>query len=89
MVTDGITYALTFAIGFLSAEYITKKFKPELFIEIVTKSKIYKTKIHHLYFSFAALLTYIFNLYMIALLFLGIGIHDLILEIKKILNYRK
>jgi hypothetical protein len=78
-----IIYGLFFTFGFVSADYIVKKFSPEFFIEIKTKTKRYKAKIHHIYLSIVGLLTYFFDAHILTSLFIGIGIHDMVIEIKK------
>jgi len=85
-----MTYGLSFIIGYFSAEYIIKKFSPEFFIEIRTKTREYRAKIHHLYLSIFGIIsiiigtiTYLYELYILTTLFLGAAIHDAILEIRK------
>ena len=78
-----ITYSLSFLVGYFSADYIIKKFSPELFIEIKTRTKKYRAKIHHIYLSIIGILTYLYELYILTSLFLGVAIHDAILEIRK------
>jgi len=85
-----ITYGLSFLIGYFSADYIIKKFSPEFFIEIRTKTKEYRAKIHHMYLSILGVIsiiigtiTYLYELYILTTLFLGAAIHDAILEIRK------
>jgi uncharacterized membrane protein YdbT with pleckstrin-like domain len=85
-----LTYGLSFLLGYFSADYIIKKFSPEFFIEIKTKTKKYRAKIHHLYLSIfgiipaiIGMLTYLYELYILTTLLLGAAIHDAILEIKK------
>jgi len=85
-----MTYGLSFLIGYFSAEYIIKKFSPEFFIEIRTKTKEYRAKIHHLYLSIFGIIsiiigtaTYLYELYILTTLFLGAAIHDAVLEIRK------
>jgi len=94
-----ITYSLSFLVGYFSADYIIKKFSPELFIEIKTRTKKYRAKVHHIYLSIigiisaiVGMLTYLYELYILTSLFLGAAIHDAILEIRKKLkklNYIK
>ena len=83
-----ILYGILFTTGFLSADVIIKKFSPQFFIEIQTKTKTYKAKIHHLYLSIAGILTYFFDIYLLTFFFIGIGVHDAIIEIKKKLKER-
>ncbi|MCC5447040.1 hypothetical protein [Candidatus Nanobsidianus stetteri] len=85
-----MTYGLSFIIGYFSAEYIIKKFSPEFFIEIRTKTREYRAKIHHLYLSIFGIvsiiigtITYLYELYILTTLFLGAAIHDAVLEIRK------
>ncbi len=78
-----ITYSLSFLVGYFSAEYIIKKFSPELFIEIKIRTKKYRAKVHHVYLSIIGMLTYLYELYILTSLFLGAAIHDAILEIRK------
>ncbi|MDT7890838.1 MAG: hypothetical protein RQ869_02100 [Candidatus Nanopusillus sp.] len=78
-----ITYSLSFLAGYFSADYIIKKFSPELFIEIKTRTKKYRAKVHHIYLSIIGMLTYLYELHILTFLFLGAAIHDVILEIKK------
>jgi len=78
-----IIYSLSFLVGYFSADYIIKKFSPELFIEIKTRTKKYRAKIHHIYLSIIGILTYLYELYILTSLFLGVAIHDAILEIRK------
>ncbi len=78
-----ITYSLLFLVGYFSADYIIKKFSPELFIEIKTRTKKYRAKVHHVYLSIIGILTYLYELYILTSLFLGAAIHDAILEIRK------
>ena len=85
-----MTYGLSFIIGYFSADYIIRKFSPEFFIEIRTKTKEYRAKIHHMYLSIfgiisiiIGMLTYLYELYILTTLFLGAAIHDAILEIRK------
>ncbi|MFZ8856172.1 MAG: hypothetical protein ACO2OX_03210 [Candidatus Nanopusillus sp.] len=85
-----ITYSLSFLVGYFSADYIIKKFSLELFIEIKTRTKKYRAKIHHIYLSIIGIipaiigmLTYLYELYILTSLFLGAAIHDAILEIRK------
>jgi hypothetical protein len=85
-----MAYGLSFLIGYLSADYIIRKFSPEFFIEIKTKTKKYRAKIHHMYLSIfgiipaiIGMITYLYELYILTILFLGAAIHDVILEIRK------
>ncbi|MCG2869016.1 MAG: hypothetical protein L7H07_03020 [Candidatus Nanopusillus sp.] len=85
-----MTYSLSFLVGYLSADYIIKKFSPEFFIEIKTRTKEYRAKIHHIYLSafgiipaIIGMITYLYDLYILTTLFLGAAIHDAILEIRK------
>ncbi|BFI73440.1 hypothetical protein YN1_4270 [Nanoarchaeota archaeon] len=78
-----ILYGIFFTTGFLSADFVVKKFSPQFFIEIQTRTKRYKTKIHHLYLSIAGILTYFFDVYILTFFFIGIGVHDAITEIRK------
>jgi len=78
-----ITYGLSFLVGYLSADYIIKKFSPELFIEIKTQTKKYRAKVHHVYLSIIGMLAYLYELHILTSLFLGAAIHDAILEIRK------
>jgi hypothetical protein len=78
-----ITYSLSFLAGYFSADYIIKKFSPELFIEIKTRTKKYRAKVHHVYLSIIGMLTYLYELHILTSLFLGAAIHDAILEIRK------
>ena len=78
-----ILYGIFFTVGFVSADYITKKFSPQFFIEINTRTKKYRAKIHHLYLSIVGVLTYFFDIYSLTSLFFGVGLHDAILEIRK------
>jgi hypothetical protein len=78
-----ITYSLSFLVGYFSADYIIKKFSPELFIEIKIRTKKYRVKVHHVYLSIIGMLTYLYELYILTSLFLGAAIHDAILEIRK------
>ncbi|WP_231433963.1 hypothetical protein [Candidatus Nanopusillus massiliensis] len=85
-----MTYSLSFLVGYLSADYIIKKFSPEFFIEIKTRTKEYRAKIHHIYLSAFGIIpamigtiTYLYELYILTTLFLGATIHDAILEIRK------
>ena len=78
-----ITYGLSFLVGYFSADYIIKKFSPELFIEIKIRTKKYRAKVHHAYLSIIGILTYLYELYILTSLFLGAAIHDAILEIRK------
>ncbi len=85
-----MTYSLSFIIGYFSADYIIRKFSPEFFIEIKTRTKKYRAKIHHIYLSIfgvisaiIGMITYLYELYILTTLFLGVAIHDAILEIRK------
>ena len=78
-----IMYGLFFTAGFLSADIITRKRSLQFFIEIQTKTKEYRARIHHIYLSIASILTYFFDMYALTSLFAGIGLHDAILELKK------
>jgi len=85
-----MTYSLSFLVGYLSADYIIRKFSPEFFIEIKTRTKKYRAKIHHMYLSIFGIIpmiigtiTYLYELYILTTLFLGAAIHDAILEIRK------
>ena len=85
-----MAYSLSFLVGYFSADYIIRKFSPEFFIEIKTKTKKYRTKIHHMYLSIFGIIsiiigtiTYLYELYILTTLFLGAAIHDAILEIRK------
>jgi len=85
-----MTYSLSFLVGYFSADYIIRKFSPEFFIEIKTRTKKYRTKIHHIYLSIFGIIsiiigtvTYLYELYILTTLFLGAAIHDAILEIRK------
>ncbi|EOD42232.1 putative membrane protein [Candidatus Nanobsidianus stetteri] len=85
-----MTYGLSFIIGYFSADYIIKKFSPEFFIEIRTKTREYRAKIHHMYLSIFGIIsiiigaiTYLYELYILTTLFLGAALHDIILEIRK------
>jgi hypothetical protein len=85
-----MAYGLSFLVGYFSADYIIRKFSPEFFIEIKTKTKKYRTKIHHMYLSIFGIIsiiigtiTYLYELYILTTLFLGAAIHDAILEIRK------
>jgi hypothetical protein len=85
-----MTYGLSFLVGYFSADYIIRKFSPEFFIEIKTKTKKYRTKIHHMYLSIFGIIsiiigtiTYLYELYILTTIFLGAAIHDVILEIRK------
>jgi len=85
-----MTYSLSFLIGYFSADYIIRKFSPEFFIEIKTRTKKYRAKIHHIYLSIfgiipaiIGMITYLYELYILTTLFLGAAIHDAILEIRK------
>ncbi|MGC9132950.1 MAG: hypothetical protein ACP5GJ_00910 [Nanopusillaceae archaeon] len=77
-----IIYGLFFTVGFISSDYIIKRSSPEFFIEIQTRTKKYKAKIHHIYLSIVGLLTYFFDAYILTSLFAGIGTHDAVIEIK-------
>jgi len=85
-----MAYSLSFLVGYFSADYIIRKFSPEFFIEIKTRTKKYRTKIHHIYLSIFGIIsiiigtvTYLYELYILTTLFLGAAIHDAILEIRK------
>jgi len=85
-----MAYSLSFLVGYFSADYIIRKFSPEFFIEIKTRTKKYRTKIHHMYLSIFGIIsiiigtvTYLYELYILTTLFLGAAIHDAILEIRK------
>jgi hypothetical protein len=85
-----MAYGLSFIVGYFSADYIIRKFSPEFFIEIKTKTKKYRAKIHHIYLSIfgiisviIGMLTYLYELYILTTLLLGAAIHDAILEIRK------
>ncbi len=77
-----VLYSMLFTTGFFSADYVVKKFSPQFFIEIKTRSKVYRAKIHHLYLSIFGLLTYFFDVYLLTFFLIGVGIHDAVLEIK-------
>ena len=85
-----MAYSLSFLVGYFSADYIIRKFSPEFFIEIKTRTKKYRAKIHHMYLSIFGIIsiiigtiTYLYELYILTTLFLGAAIHDAILEIRK------
>ena len=85
-----MTYSLSFLAGYFSADYIIRRFSPEFFIEIRTKTREYRAKIHHLYLSIFGIIsiiigtaTYLYELYILTTLFLGAAIHDAVLEIRK------
>ena len=85
-----MAYGLSFLVGYFSADYIIRKFSPEFFIEIKTRTKKYRAKIHHMYLSIfgiisiiIGMITYLYELYILTTLFLGAAIHDAILEIRK------
>ena len=85
-----MTYGISFLVGYFSADYIIRKFSPEFFIEIKTKTRKYRAKIHHLYLSIFGIIsiiigmfTYLYELYILTTLFLGAAIHDAVLEIRK------
>jgi hypothetical protein len=85
-----MAYGLSFIVGYFSADYIIRKFSPEFFIEIKTKTKKYRAKVHHMYLSIFGIIstiigmfTYLYELYILTTLLLGAAIHDVILEIRK------
>ncbi|BBL45271.1 hypothetical protein MJ1_0096 [Nanobdella aerobiophila] len=83
MIYDLVAYSLLFIAGFVSAEYVTRKTSTEFIIEIKTKTKRYHTKIHHAYLFIAGIISTIYDIYLLALLFFGISIHDIVLELNK------
>ncbi len=78
-----ILIILSFVSGFISSDIIIKKLKiKEVNLLLKTLDKEYKIRIHHLYASLLALFTLVYDLY-ISIFLLGVGTHDLIIELRK------
>ncbi|MEM5880124.1 MAG: hypothetical protein QXQ16_02435 [Candidatus Aenigmatarchaeota archaeon] len=73
-------------LGYLTGYFICKLFNPKAFLIISFKNKKYLIRLHHYYVLFFSLIAAISNLQNLMFATLGLGLHDLITEIKKILN---
>lgn len=73
-------------VGYLIGYLICKILKLETFLVILLNNKRYSIKLHHLYFLFISLIAAVVNMNYLAFTSLGIGLHDLIIEVRKKLN---
>lgn len=87
-ISNYILYVIFFILGYIAGEIGTKKLHMEVFLNLKILKKEYEIKIHHLYLSVLSLIPILLDAYSISLIFLGIGVHDAILEIRKKLTYR-
>jgi|GEM_PF-6541197 len=74
-----------FISGFLTAETAVRVLEPNVFLEITFRSKKIVKKIHHYYFIPISLLFYSFGQHSVFWFIFGIGIHDVLNELWKIL----